>query len=195
MKIQRTLATVGAFGLFWALIAVPADAGGGSGKGGGKVKGHVVKVEQQVRTQNDGGSTRLTIRTRKGDEMQLHLGNSENCQGCVQVGDRIQARLQSKQGPNGGHQVQSMKVRRDGQMFSLQNNGAGSMVRRQAGPGNGSGAGQKNQIGTRTRLRDGSNCNDSGQRSGQGGVNAGGGSRGPGGGSRGGGGGGGGGRG
>jgi len=182
--LKKTLAMAGVLGLVAALTAIPADAGKGSGKGGGKVKGHVIKVEQQTRTGNDGESTQLTIRTRNGDQMRLNLG--DGCQGCVKVGDQVQARLQGKQGPNGVGQAQSIKVRRGGEMFSLHNNGSGNMIRQQGRFGDGSGAGQQNENNVRTRLKDGSNCNDSGLRSGQGGANSGGGSRGGGGGGRGG---------
>jgi hypothetical protein len=65
VKLEKTLALIGSIGLFWALAAAPAEAGNRFGKGTENAKGHVIKVEQQTRTGNDGKSTRLTIRTRK----------------------------------------------------------------------------------------------------------------------------------
>ena len=173
MKHEGTARTVVALGLVGALAALPVSAGKGAGKNAEKVRGYVVKVEQQVRTDNQGESTRLTIRTRKGDEMQLQLGGGD-CQGCVVVGDRVQAHLRREGRADGAQQIQTMKVRRNGQMFSLGQSGNGSLVRQQSRLGDGSGSGQQSEQRARTRLKDGSNCNDNGPQSGRGGANTGG---------------------
>ena len=47
--------------------------------------------------EHEGGEyDRLTIRTRQGEEMRLHLGEGGACDGCFQVGDRVRARLQGR---------------------------------------------------------------------------------------------------
>lgn len=178
--LKKMLTLTGMAGLAWVLIsAAPAEAGRGPG---GKVKGQVIKVEQQQRTENGGELTQLTIRTRNGEQRRLHLGSGEGCPDCFAVGDRVQARLQGGQGANGSYPVQSMKVRRDGKMFGLSKDGSGNVLRQQGRLRDGSGAGQKGENQVRTRLEDGSNCNGRGPGTGQGGVNPGGGTRGEGGG-------------
>ena len=130
--MKRFLA-VGALALLVAsLAATPAAAK----KSYSRVKGHVIKVEQHVRTANGGEFDRLTIRTRNGDEMQLHLGQGGACEGCFQQGDRIRAKVQAGDGTGGGARVQSMKVRRGGEQYGYVNAG-GKMV--QGGSGNGRG--------------------------------------------------------
>jgi hypothetical protein len=179
--LKKALTVVTTLGLVAAFAASPAMAGKGPGNAGGKVKGEVIKVEQQQRTGNAGELTQLTIRTRNGEQLRLHLGEAGACQNCVQVGDRIQARLQGQQGPNGMRQVQSMKVRRNGEMFRLGSDGNGNLVRQQSRFGDGPSAGaDKNRV--RTRLEDGSHGKGKGSRAGQGGANAGGGGHGGGGG-------------
>jgi hypothetical protein len=175
--LKKSLAVVTALGLTAALAASPAMAGKGPGNAGGKVKGQVVEVEQQQATGNAGELTRLTIRTRNGEQLRLHLGEPGACQNCVQVGDRIRARLGGEPGPNGARQVRSMKVRRNGEMFRLASDGNGNLVRQQSRFGDGTSEGaDKNRV--RTRLGDGSQGKVKGSRSGQGGGNAGGGQRG-----------------
>lgn len=123
-----------------ALLATPAVAG--KQKEYSKVKGEVIKVEQQVKTANGGEFDRLTIRTRQGEEMQLHLGRDGACDGCFQQGDRIRARVQSADGTGSGYQVQSMKVRRGGEMYGYVNAG-GQLVQERGGRGTGGGNGDR----------------------------------------------------
>lgn len=104
-----------------------------------KVKGEVIKVEQHVRTQNGGEFDRLTIRTRQGEEMQLNLGKGGACEGCFEAGDRVRARVQSSDGSGGAHGVQSLQVRRGGEMFSYANQGGA--LTRGSGKGHGRGGG------------------------------------------------------
>lgn len=137
----------------FALVIAPAWAG----KNAQTIQGYVIKVEQQVSTQNDGQFDQLRIRTRQGEEMQLKLGQAGSCQGCVQVGDRIRAQVMM--GGNGEAQIQSMQVRRNREMYGYHLE-AGTLVR------------------TRSQLRDGSGL---GQQSGRRGANGGSDSRGQGG--------------
>jgi hypothetical protein len=170
--MKRFVAIGALFFLVTALVVTPAAAK----RAYSKVKGHVVKVEQHVRTANGGEYDRLTIRTRNGDEMQLRLGEGGACEGCYQEGDRIRARIRADDGGGGPMAVQSMKVRRNGEMYGYVN-ADGKMVR--AADGNG---GQR----MRSRAHEpGSGscpgCN-SGQRGGGRGGGGGGGRRGGGGG-------------
>lgn len=115
------------------------------------IKGEVIQVQQRVRTANDGEFDQLRIRTRQGEEMQLQLGKSGSCPGCVEVGDRIRARVRGA-GEGQLGQVQSMKVRRNGSMQSYRVQ-------------NGELTGDR----TRLRSRDGSGGGNKGRQRGQGG--------------------------
>lgn len=178
------------FGTTIALIAgalwvTPASAGRF-----GKVKGEVVRVEQQVRTQNGAGYDRLTIRTRSGEQMQLNLGAGGACDGCFQVGDQVRAKLGSGQGAD-GQQVRSMQVRRDGNMFGYTSQD-GTMTRSSGkgryaeGQGDGSGSGSSDRMRQRIRQPGSGDCpgcgsgkvGGGGQRSGGGRRSGGGGGRG-----------------
>lgn len=179
---MKRFSVVGALALLlFALMAASAVAG----KQYSKVKGHVVKVEQHVRTANGGEYDRLTIRTRQGEMMQLHLGQGGACDGCFQQGDRVRARVAAGDGSNGPRGVQSMKVRRGNEMYGYVN-ANGKMVQHHGGHGLGTGSGDR----VRDRIHepgsgDCPGCS-AGHRSGAGGRAGGG----PGGGGRGGGGGG-----
>ena len=145
------------------------------------VKGEVVQVQQRVRTENDSEFDQLRIRTRQGQEMRLQMGKADTCPGCVRVGDQIRARVGG--GTNGqAAQVQSMKVRRNGSMYSYRfQNGelAQSQARLRARDGSGAGRNNREQW-----QRGGGNGNRNGNGSGSRGSGAGGagGSRGGGGG-------------
>ncbi len=131
-----------------------------------KVRGEVIQVQQQQQTQSQGEFDHVTIRTRQGEEMQLRLGAAGQCADCVQVGDQIRARVKQGSGEQAG-QIQSMKVKRNGEMVSY-NNQDGQMVAAQQRLRDGSGAGQQN--GNNKGTGNG-NC----QGGGQGGGNRGGG--------------------
>jgi hypothetical protein len=150
--------------LMLLMVSQPARAD----KGFKKIKGEVVKVEQQVQAANGGVYDRLTIRTRQGEQLQLKLNGG--CDGCYQVGDQVRAKVQGGFGPEAERQVKTMQVRRNGQMLSLGESG-GKTVRRQGRLGDGSGAGGAGQGGDRSqsRLRDGSKCAGCGAQAGQGG--------------------------
>ena len=121
--------------LIGGLVVTPSLAK----KGYAKVKGEVVKVEQHVRNANGGEFDRLTIRTRQGREMQLNLGRGGACEGCFQQGDRIRARI-SADGSGGQQSVQSMKVRRGGEMYGFTNAG-GKVVKSWSNGAGGAGGG------------------------------------------------------
>ena len=106
-----------------------------------KVQGEVIQVQQQQQTQNQDQFDHLMIRTRQGEEMRLRLGAAGQCGDCVQVGDQIRARVMQGSGGQAG-QVQSMKVKRNGEMFAYKNQG-GQMVGVQQRLRDGSGAGQQ----------------------------------------------------
>ena len=111
-----------------ALLAVaPLTTAAEAGKKYGKVKGHVIQVEERVRTANGGELDRLTIRTRNGEELRLNLGQGGACEGCYQVGDRIRAKVHAGDGSGAGLGVRSAKVKRAGEMRGYVNAG-GKMV-------------------------------------------------------------------
>ena len=137
-----------------------------------KVRGEVIQVQQQQKTQNQDEFDHLMIRTRQGEEMRLRLGAAGQCGDCVQVGDQIRARvMQGSEGQAG--QIQSMKVKRDGAMYGYKNQG-GQMVGTQQRLRDGSGAGH--QRGNNQGTGNG-NCRGGGQgrgnRGGGGGGNGG----------------------
>lgn len=157
--------------LFTASLAVaPAWAG----RKHSKVKGHVVKVEQQVKAANGGESDRLTIRTRSGEQLNLDLGKGGACEGCYQVGDQVRARVKASEGSGGGQGVQSMQVRRDGRMFGYTNDN-GMMV--QSSNQGHAGSGNGDRVRDRTHEPGSAGCTGtgSGQRGGAGGQSGGGG--------------------
>ena len=134
-----------------------------------KVRGEVIQLQQQQQTQNEGEFDHFTIRTRQGEEMQLRLGRAGQCADCVQVGDQVRARVMQGSGGQAG-QVQSMKVKRNGQMVGYKNQG-GQMVGTQQRLRDGSGAGH--QRGNNKGTGNG-NCQGGGQRGGNRGSGGGG---------------------
>ena len=110
-----------------------------------KVKGEVVRVEEQVRTANGGEFDRLTIRTRNQELIHLDLGPGGACEGCFQAGDPIRARVQANGGPGEAMNVQSLRVRHGGRQLHFVNDG-GRMV-----PG---GRGGRPGVGVHDRDRD-----------------------------------------
>lgn len=121
--------------LLFVLVAIPAQAGNGYEK----FKGEVVAVQQE--TSNQGADQRITVRTRNGQEKQFRLDGSAGCEGCVQVGDRVQARVSRGSGGESGR-VQSMRVKRNGEMFGYSNQ-SGQWVRTQQRLKDGSGSGMQ----------------------------------------------------
>lgn len=160
--------------LLIALLALPVLAG----QGYEKFKGEVVAVEQQ--TNNQGADQMITVRTRNGAQQQFRLGDPGSCQGCVQVGDQVQARVSRASGGQSG-QVQSMKVKRNGEMFGYSNQ-AGQLVRTQQRLQDGSGSGQQNGGGGRNGSGSGNAGSGGGNRGGGSCNGSGGGGRGSGGG-------------
>lgn len=146
------------------------------------IKGEVVQVQQQIRTENDGAFDQLRVRTRQGQEMRLQLGKAGNCPGCVQVGDQIRARVRS--GADGqAAQVQSMKVRREGSMYSYRfQNGELAQNPARMRARDGSGAGRSNREQWQRGSGGNGNCRGNGGGSRGSGAGGSGGSRGGGGG-------------
>ena len=144
--MKRLLAIATVLLVTGLLIGPPAAAK----KQYAKVKGEVVRVEQQVRTANGGEADHLMIRTRNGEELRLNLGAGGACEGCFRAGDRVQARVGAAAGDGNGRQVHSMQVRRNHEMFGYSRQG-GRMV---GGPGSGNKAGRGLHVRDRDRLRD-----------------------------------------
>ena len=136
--MKRFLAVAALVCLTGSLAAAPALAK----KKYSKVKGHVIKVEQQVKTANGGEFDRLTVRTRNGDQMQLNLGQGGACEGCFQAGDQIRARVNAADGSGGAATVQSANVRRNGEMVGYTNSN-GQMVKNSGNGQGGAGSGDR----------------------------------------------------
>lgn len=155
--------------LLFSLVAGPALAG----QEYETFKGEVVAVEQQ--TQNQGTDQLITVRTRNGEEKQFRLGGQGGCEGCVQAGDQIRARVhRGSRGQQG--QVRSMKIKRNGEMSGYSNQ-SGQLVCTQQRSRDGSGVGkQANQQNRGDRNGSGrGNCGGGGNRGGRGGNGGGGG--------------------
>ena len=149
-----------------------------------KIKGEVVQLMKQTRTQNGGEFDSLMIRTRAGKQRRLLLGEAGSGQEQFQVGDQVQARLSSGGQTGDGYQVRSMKVRQTGQSYQYRD-ASGDMLQTQTRTrgqnGDGAGAGTGTQSRTRDRTQQpGSGCSGAGG----GGSRRGGGSGGGGGGRR-----------
>ena len=111
------------------------------------IKGEVIQVSNQLQTRNGGEFQELTLRTREGEEMRLRLERPEECNGCVQAGDRIRVRLMQGEPQDGAFMVREMKVRRTGTTYRFD----------AAGNGGGTGsAGESVRTQTRTRTDAGS---------------------------------------
>ena len=162
--MRRTMALLAVV----ALTSLPAVA---MRTGASRVKGQIIRVEQQVRTANGADYTRLTVRTRQGEEMQLRVGTPGACEDCYRVGDRVRARLG---GGSGEREVRRMKVRRGGEQFAL-SNCEGRMTRQ--GPGPRAGDGRERGVRQRDQGRAGrsADCAGPGGRGGAGGGRGGGG--------------------
>lgn len=158
--------------ILMALTGLLSTAPGWAQQSSRKVQGEVIQVQQQQQTQNQGEFDHLMIRTRQGEEMRLRLGAAGQCQGCVQVGDQIRARVMRGSGGQ-ADRIQSMKVKRNGEMFAYKHQD-GQMVGIRQRLRDGSGAGQP--WGIQGGVGNG-NCQGGGLRSG----NRGGGHRGRGG--------------
>ena len=143
-----------------------------------RLSGEVVEVRQQTRLQNEGAVTEIKIRTRNQTEQWLRLGRADECPDCVQVGDRIRARVMGGEAGEPAR-VRSMWNTTTGERVQLRNRSGELLqntVRTRTRAGDGSGSGGM----TRTRARDGSGggsggCNGAGAGSGQGGGGGGGG--------------------
>ena len=121
------------------------------------IKGEVVQVQKQVRTQNGGEYDQLTIRTRQGEQMRLRMNLPDDCEGCVQNGDRVRVRLMGGDSAEGAQTVREMKVRRTGETYRLQGeaggaNGSGELRRVQSRSGGDAANGSGDRVRTRTRT-------------------------------------------
>ena len=159
-RIQQTIA------LAAILIAVPAAPLLANQKSQ-RLKGEVVAVQQQTR--NQGTDEVITVRTRNGEQRQFRLQDGSCEGGCVQVGDQIKARVSRGAGGEAG-QIQSMKVRRNGEMYGYSNQ-SGQLVRTRQRLQDGSGAGRQanRQNGNRGNGSGGDNCRSGGSKRGGGG--------------------------
>ena len=163
VAMARTRKTIPLAAIFITLLAAPVLAE----QGYETLKGEVVAVQQQ--TQNQGTDQLITVRTRDGEQKQFRLGGQGGCEGCVQAGDQIRARVQRGSGDQQG-QVQSMKVKRNGEMSGYSNQ-SGQLVRTQQRSRDGSGVGkQANQKNRGEGNGSGrGNCGGGGNRGGSGG--------------------------
>jgi hypothetical protein len=130
---------------------------------GTQVKGEVVQVQKQVRTQNGGEYDQLTIRTRQGEQMRLRLHLPDDCDGCVQNGDRVRVRLMDGEAQDGGQMVREMKVRRTGATYQFQGEGSGAngngermSAQSRSGGDAANGTGERARARTRTGSANGS---------------------------------------
>jgi len=138
-----------------------------------KVRGEVIQVQQQQQTQNRDEFDHLMIRTRQGEEMRLRLGQAGQCGDCIRVGDQIRARVM--QGPGGqSGQIQSMKVRRNGDLRAYKNQ-SGQLLQTRQRISDGSGSGQPARDRQQARIQDPGSANCRGGRGGAGRGNGGGG--------------------
>jgi hypothetical protein len=142
-----------------------------------KVQGEVIQVQQQQQTRNQGEFDQIMIRTRQGEELRLRLGAAGQCGDCVRVGDQIRARVMAGSGGQPG-QVQSMKVRRNGELFAYQNQ-AGQLLQTRQRLRDGSGSGQPARDRQQARIHDpgSANCRGGGGGAGRGNGGGGGGGR------------------
>jgi hypothetical protein len=124
---------------------------------GTQLKGEIVQVQKQVRTQGGGEYDQLTIRTRQGEQMRLRLHLPADCDGCVQNGDRVRVRLMSGGAEEGAHMVREMKVRRTGASYQFQGeangvNGSGQRLGTQTRSGGDGAKGSGERVRTQTRT-------------------------------------------
>ncbi len=118
------------------------------------VRGEVVQIVNQQRTNNEGELVQIRIRTRQGEQLQLQLGEAGCLGEGLQIGDRVRARVMNADGAGEPARVRTMKVRRTGQSFTFRTKdgtllGAGDRLRDRARDGSGGG-----QIRDRQRIHD-----------------------------------------
>jgi hypothetical protein len=143
MKGQHAFAI--GLGMLLGVFAAPA---GLAQESPNKVKGEVTQVMQHVRDSDGGTLDAVMVRTRQGEQHRLLLGESGSCDGCVQVGDRVQMRLMDGGSSGEAHQVCSMRVKRTGESIQFRDdNGSlvGAQSRVQLRDGSGGGSGQQHQ--------------------------------------------------
>jgi len=140
--------------LLAALLAMPTVTPATAAEGPTTIEGEVVQVTQSVRTANEGELDALTIRTRKGEEMQLLLGKAGTSAEQFQSGDRIRARLTGDGPTADGYRVRNMKVRRTGQSIAYRDaDGAMLQSQTQTRSRNHDGTGSGDQARTRSQSR------------------------------------------
>lgn len=110
-----------------------------------KVEGEVVQVMEQTRAGELGNLDAVMVRTRKGEQVRLLLGEAGSCVGCVQVGDRVRVRLMKNGVTADGYQVRAMKVQRTGETTRFRNT-AGELMRLQARDRTQDGTGQHDRV-------------------------------------------------
>lgn len=93
-----------------------------------KIRGEVVGVQRGGPAQGGGEPDRITVRTRDGETRCLLLGEAGSCPGCVEVGDRVRARVMAGEPVGAPLRVRTMRVRRTGESLTFRNE-AGELVR------------------------------------------------------------------
>jgi len=131
-------------------LAAPPSASAGTHEG------QVVQVQERVQLANGGERQQITVRTREGEELRLHLGAPGACPDCVAVGDQVRVRT-TRASSDGAYQVRRMEVDRTQQQHTFCNR-SGELVPTQSraygGGGNGRGGGDRQGAGDMDRTRD-----------------------------------------
>jgi hypothetical protein len=96
-----------------------------------KIRGEVVGFQRGGPTEVGGEPDRITVRTRDGETRCLLLGEAGSCPGCVDVGDRIRARVMVGEPIGEPLRVRTMRVRRTGESLTFRNE-AGELVHTRA---------------------------------------------------------------
>lgn len=95
-------------------------------------EGEVVQVQERVRTENGGEQHQIVVRTRAGEQLRFELGAAGTCDGCVQVGDQVRVRTQSRSeaspaapGPGGepAQVARQLAVGRTDSIYTFRNRG------------------------------------------------------------------------
>ncbi|RMF74885.1 MAG: hypothetical protein D6738_05190, partial [Acidobacteria bacterium] len=109
-----------------------------------EIRGRIVAIETPAQ---DAQTARhlVRIRTRSGEEVALDLGPQGPCEGCLQVGDRVRVQAMHAGTEGAPWMVQTMHVRRTGQVMRFRDERGAPLDSPQVGPGPG--------VGDRMRMR------------------------------------------
>ena len=132
-------------------------------------EGQVVQVQERVRTENGAEQHQILVRTRAGEQLRFELGAAGTCDGCVQVGDQVRVRTQSRSeaspaapGPGGepAQVARQLAVGRTDSIYTFRNRGGEAIPPRvrsgasRAPGGTPGGAGDLDRLRSRDRLCD-----------------------------------------